>query len=105
MDVERMVEAGARGMLEAERSWPWDAEPEFFRNVWRAKARAALTAALADAEAQGAVLVRWPPTGDDVNACADEVHPYEATHAEYSKCVETVMDVLDAYKARAKVVL
>jgi phage replication-related protein YjqB (UPF0714/DUF867 family) len=44
--------------------------------------------------AAGYAVVRWPPTGDDVQRCADEVNPYAATAEQYSLTVETVCDVI-----------
>ncbi len=64
--------------------------------------REALTAALALAEAEaGAVFMRWPPDGDDVQACADEVNPYAETTQQYGLTVEMVCDIIEAWKRRA----
>jgi hypothetical protein len=59
--VERMVEAGARALFKAAhgRDGYHDAVPATQRNL-QLKARACLTAALAAAEADGAVLTRVP---------------------------------------------
>jgi hypothetical protein len=63
MDVEKVIEAGARALWEmgcAPRQWRWEALPEQKKQLWRDEARACLTAALAEARAQGAVLAVVP---------------------------------------------
>ena len=100
--ADRMVEAAARAIIDA-RLWPgaWIKANETEMNAARHEARVSLTAALALAEAEGAKFVRWPPTGDDVQACSDEVNPYAATAEQYGLTVETVCDVIDVWMNRA----
>jgi hypothetical protein len=60
----------------------------------RGEARAYFLAILSALAAAGYAVVRWPPTGDDVQRCADKVNPYAATAEQYSLTVETVCDVI-----------
>lgn len=45
----------------------------------------------------GAKLMLWPPDGDTLQACADELAPYTDTEKEYTSAVEQAADVLDAF--------
>lgn len=51
--------------------------------------------------AAGYAVVRWPPTGDVVQACADEVNPYAVTAEQYGMTVEMVCDVIDTWMKAA----
>ena len=97
---DKIVEAGARALL-ALKGVDYDNMPERYKAEYRAQARACLSAFLAQAEQEGVVLVRWPPNGDDVQACADEVNPYAETAAQYGLTVEMVCDVIEAWKRAA----
>ena len=90
MDVERMVEAGARAIEDA-----IDWMPDMFeRRLLAVAARAALTAALADAEAQGAVLVVVP-----------EMQPMRIDFGVYANERRTGYNAAIADTLNAKVVL
>jgi hypothetical protein len=97
---ERMVEAAAIALSDLS-DMGWRTASEYQQAEWRHQARAALTAARAVAEAEEVVFMRWPPDGDDVQACADEVNPYAATAEQYGLTVEMVCDVVEAWKRRA----
>lgn len=60
---------------------------------WTLRTRLALARALVPEYA----VVRWPPTGADVQACADEVSPYAATAEQYGLTVEMVCDVIETW--------
>lgn len=49
-----------------------------------------------------AVIVRWPPTGDDVTAIADELNPYATTAEQYKMTVEMVCDVIETWMRLAR---
>ena len=73
MDVENMIEAGARAMWLAQRdheSAAWDRAEglpidDDWREFWREVFRTSFSAALAEARAQGAVLAMVPEDHDD----------------------------------------
>lgn len=103
---DQMVEAAALSRYERMRKiyvrWPaWADADQRTKERWCENARLDLTAALALAEAEGAVFMRWPPDGDDVQACADEVNPYAETAEQYGLTVEMVCDIIEAWKRRA----
>jgi len=67
--VERMVEAGARGIYDGRRApheATWDELDERARDCCRYDARACLTAAHAEAELDGVILTRVPGSVETV---------------------------------------
>lgn len=44
----------------------------------------------------GHKVIPWPPTGDMVQAGADELAPYAESPAEYERAVAQACDVIDA---------
>jgi predicted Rossmann fold nucleotide-binding protein DprA/Smf involved in DNA uptake len=66
--------------------------------VWAIKNRAAMDALIAGT----AAVVAWPPNGDVVQACADEVNPYADTAKQYGLTVEQVCDILTMFHAAGR---